>query len=185
MIDARGRPLALPQDDRERCLKFWEWLVALGAERGANPYVGAAAPPEARMPLVVEAMPTPSVSPVSEAPATRSEALATSGEVVASGGGKRISLAELAAQEPATNNESATGSLDKDLARLRESVEAPKKRGLFGRKGRACTSREAGGFARQNHPLHCLLFGYCHRKHLLTGCRRSSWVAFGNALNDV
>lgn len=42
IIDARGRPLRLPTDERQRCLLLWEWLVALGAEEGANPYIDQA-----------------------------------------------------------------------------------------------------------------------------------------------
>jgi hypothetical protein len=126
VIDARGRPLALPDDARERCLKLWEWLVALGAERGANPYIDASPVPELRAPqTIVTATPAPVENPLVSSPER---------EVVASGGGKRISLADLAAQETAKQAESVPGSLDNDLAKLRQSVEAPKKRGLFGRK---------------------------------------------------
>jgi hypothetical protein len=46
IIDARGRPLALPEEPAERCNRIWQWLVALGAERGANPYLENAAQPE-------------------------------------------------------------------------------------------------------------------------------------------
>jgi hypothetical protein len=131
VIDARGRPLVLPQDERERCLKLWEWLVALGAERGANPYLEATTAPEPRAPLVATAPPATPVVP----PAVRPlEVPRPTTEVVASGGGKRISLAELAAQETAANADPAPGSIESDMAKLRQSVEAPKKRGLFRRK---------------------------------------------------
>ncbi|NTW97871.1 MAG: hypothetical protein HGB28_04900, partial [Oscillochloris sp.] len=53
VIDARGRPLHLPADERQRCLKIWEWLVALGAERGPSPYVESR--PAVSMPLAAPA----------------------------------------------------------------------------------------------------------------------------------
>ncbi len=40
VIDARGRPLRLPKDETQRQQVLWEWLVALGAAKGASPYTG-------------------------------------------------------------------------------------------------------------------------------------------------
>lgn len=47
IIDARGRPLQLARDDTQRRSQLWEWLVALGAEKGYSPYLDSsmAAPP--------------------------------------------------------------------------------------------------------------------------------------------
>jgi hypothetical protein len=42
VIDARGRPLRLPEDATQRCAQIWEWLVALGAAQAPSPYVDAA-----------------------------------------------------------------------------------------------------------------------------------------------
>ncbi len=39
VIDARGRPLRLPEDDMQRYAVLWQWLVALGAAQGPQPYV--------------------------------------------------------------------------------------------------------------------------------------------------
>lgn len=39
IIDARGRPLRLLEDEAQRRTQIWEWLVALGVERDTNPYV--------------------------------------------------------------------------------------------------------------------------------------------------
>jgi hypothetical protein len=37
VIDARGRPLTLPDDPAQRHARLWSWLVALNAEQGENP----------------------------------------------------------------------------------------------------------------------------------------------------
>lgn len=39
IIDARGRPLRLEEDAQKRSEQLWSWLVALGVEQGANPYL--------------------------------------------------------------------------------------------------------------------------------------------------
>ncbi|NJP06083.1 MAG: hypothetical protein HC837_10910 [Chloroflexaceae bacterium] len=39
VIDARGRPLRLPDQETQRQAQLWEWMVALGAQRGPSPYV--------------------------------------------------------------------------------------------------------------------------------------------------
>jgi hypothetical protein len=130
VIDARGRPLELPADERQRCLKIWEWLVALGAERGPSPYVEARRPISTPISTPIEA-PTPPPAPRARpAPEGAPKAAA----------GKRISLSELAAQEglrlpePLQPPDAPPGSLDSDLDSLRKTVEPPKRRGLFGRK---------------------------------------------------
>ncbi|WP_298818347.1 glutamate mutase L [Chloroflexus sp.] len=68
VIDARGRPLALPNQGAERRRVLWSWLRAVGAERSDSPYPepdltpspsdGRSVPTDtAPMPIVVE--PTP------------------------------------------------------------------------------------------------------------------------------
>jgi hypothetical protein len=131
VIDARGRPLALPDDDRQRCLKIWEWLVALGVERGPSPYVESRQVVSMPIPVPV-AIPTP-------APAVAPALEVRPPDASKGGLGKRISLSELAAKEGLTPVEApppaaAPGSLDGDLDSLRQTVEPPKRRGLFGRK---------------------------------------------------
>jgi len=98
IIDARGRPLRLPDDARARQQQLWDWLVALGVESGPLPYS-------------VEWQPE-LVSPPLPAP--------TNGN---------ISFVE--SVPPAAESSPA---LDNDLARLRQTVEEPKARGLFRRK---------------------------------------------------
>ncbi len=94
VIDARGRPLRLPDTFAARQRLIWEWLVALGAENGALPYDTTAPIPDM----------TPQIMPF---------------------------VAPLEA--PPTSNGDAP-ALDPDLAKLRQTVAEPKKRGLFGRK---------------------------------------------------
>jgi hypothetical protein len=137
VIDARGRPLPLPERDSERMGLLWEWMVALGAERGASPY-GARTTVLEPAPIVESVQ-----APVAPTPNRRGILDRVGGEQppaseVASGstGGKRISLAELAAQEqpkqPAPPPPSSGPA--NDMAKLRETVEAPEKKGWFGRK---------------------------------------------------
>ncbi len=40
IIDARGRPLHLPDNPKQRYAQLWKWLVAMGVERDKNPYLG-------------------------------------------------------------------------------------------------------------------------------------------------
>ncbi len=136
VIDARGRPLRLHEEPRERRAQLWRWLVALGVEREQSPYAGAITEPAASVygqrssfeptarALAEEAAPVAAgateaaVRPISE---PRDAPPAP---------GKRISLDELKtleAQQPAA-------AIDSDLDALRQSVEAPKRKGLFGRK---------------------------------------------------
>ncbi|MBX0327586.1 glutamate mutase L [Oscillochloris sp. ZM17-4] len=131
VIDARGRPIQLPADSRERCLKIWEWLVALGAEHGASPYVEhrpAVSMPSAAPPEV--AMPRPTTPP-----SEPREPAVVAADAPQAPPGKRISLSELAAQEKLKlPEEPPPAGLDLDLDSLRKTVEPPKRRGLFGRK---------------------------------------------------
>jgi hypothetical protein len=41
VIDARGRPLKLPENDQKRREKLWEWMAALGVVEGESPYLDA------------------------------------------------------------------------------------------------------------------------------------------------
>lgn len=118
VIDARGRPLALPEESRERRSLIWEWLVALGVEQGGSPYGDTE-------PLASEPLEVVPVAPA----AGRDEPV---GEVGAAPAGRRISLDELRAQERAP--QPAARGFDSDLDALRQTVEPPKRRGLFGRR---------------------------------------------------
>ncbi|NNJ10508.1 hypothetical protein EKD04_009225 [Chloroflexales bacterium ZM16-3] len=127
VIDARGRPLQLPADNRERCLKIWEWLVALGAESGPSPYVETRV--TVSIPVVVPAEAVVTPAPTPPAPPAPEVVVADAPKAVS----KRISLSDLAAQEePAPPPD--TSGIDGDLDSLRKTVEPPKRRGLFGKK---------------------------------------------------
>lgn len=104
IIDARGRPLRLPDDPltRQQCL--WDWLVALGVESGPLPY-GAAAP------LATPALPSNGAVVFVETPTSPPHDAA-----------------------PAAQSEDETPQIHDSLARLRQTVEEPKKRGFFRRK---------------------------------------------------
>jgi hypothetical protein len=106
VIDARGRPLRFPADPAGRQLALWDWLVALGVEREALPYSTAEPPPDA---------------PVS---------------VGGRGSQPRISEPRISEPRISEPRQAAGGprSLESDLARLRQTVEEPKKKGLFRRK---------------------------------------------------
>ena len=133
VIDARGRPLALPADGRQRRVQLWNWLVALDAERGDNPYEAQEAAPAAEPAAAMEQAPPP--VPAVARPAEPLEAPPT-GEVVSTGaaGGRRIALDELMAKEQRSAPPPPPTSVDSDLDALRQSVEEPKRRGLFGRR---------------------------------------------------
>jgi hypothetical protein len=94
IIDARGRPLKLPETFAVRQQLIWDWLVALGAESGALPYDTMAPLPDSLPPII------PFVAPL-ESSFTQAGDIPT---------------------------------LDSDLAKLRQTVAEPKKRGLFGKK---------------------------------------------------
>src|SRR5439155_23807335 len=110
IIDARGRPLRVPDDSLARRQLLWDWLVALGAASGPLPYVADEPAPELLIP--------PSPSPL--------------------GGNGNITFVETTPPPPSDSPAQPAGdtsqALDHDLARLRQTVEEPKKRGLFRRK---------------------------------------------------
>ncbi len=120
VIDARGRPLAFAADAREQRKRLWSWLVALGAETGANPDQEASPAVEALLgrEAVTTAVPEPMVVGTTEATPAPSR-------------GRRISLDELAGvEEPEVP---AAPPPEDDLAQLRQTVETPKRRGFFRR----------------------------------------------------
>ena len=93
IIDARGRPLALPSDQVERQQRIWAWMTALGAVSGPLPYETTPAPVD-EIPMMASFLPAGQTLPPGASPAAPLN----------------------------------------DLASLRQTVEAPKKRGLFGKK---------------------------------------------------
>jgi MutL protein len=111
IIDARGRPLRLPETPIERQQLLWDWLVALGVESGPLPY--AAAEP------LSEAM-IPPTTPLTNGNIAFVEAPASTKTT------QPLTL-------PPTSPSTAPDELD-SLAKLRQTVEAPKKRGIFRRK---------------------------------------------------
>lgn len=60
IIDARGRPLVLPENGAERRRLLWSWLRALGAERSDSPYPEPefALPPAPEVPAAAPPSPT-------------------------------------------------------------------------------------------------------------------------------
>lgn len=105
VIDARGRPLRLPDEPQTRQQALWSWLMALGVEREPLPYPA--------LDTVVEA-PPPILSSAKSEPR-----------------GSRTSQLRLD-DRPAA--ETPEDSIEHDLAKLRQTVETPqKKRGLFRR----------------------------------------------------
>src|SRR6266540_983207 len=104
IIDARGRPLRLPSEPQARQHMLWDWLVALGVESGPLPYAAAAS---AEMPE-----PAPELN-----------------ENVTS-----IETPVLSTPPPPPRPADESAVLANDLARLRQTVEEPKKGGFFRRK---------------------------------------------------
>jgi hypothetical protein len=102
VIDARGRPLRLPEDAHARQQALWSWLMALGIEREPLPYPALDSVVEASLPVLT--------APVIPAPLRPGES------------------------RPTTEMPVASGSIESDLAKLRQTVEEPKKRGFFRRK---------------------------------------------------
>jgi hypothetical protein len=105
VIDARGRPLRLPAYSAERQQALWGWLTALGAESEGLPYS------------------------TEEPPADEPVSL--------SGWGTQTRISEprgseMRISEP-VRSPGDPRSLESDLARLRQTVEEPKKKGLFRR----------------------------------------------------
>jgi hypothetical protein len=111
IIDARGRPLRLPETPIERQQLLWDWLVALGVESGPLPY--AAAEPLSEVVI-------PPTTPLTNGNIAFVEAPAST---------KTTQPLVL----PSTPPSPASDELD-SLAKLRQTVEAPKKRGIFRRK---------------------------------------------------
>lgn len=105
VVDARGRPLRLPDEPQARQQALWSWLMALGVEREPLPYPA--------LDTVVEA-PPPVLSSAGSEPRS-----------------SRISYMRFDERQTADSGD----SIENDLAKLRETVETPqKKRGLFRRK---------------------------------------------------
>ena len=103
IIDARGRPLRLPDEPAGRQRLLWEWLLALGAESGPLPYP------------IAEITSEP---PLSVAPTNGS-----------------IAFADVEAPPPAPPaRPGESAPIERDLAQLRQTIEEPKKRGIFRRK---------------------------------------------------
>ncbi|HJZ48220.1 MAG TPA: glutamate mutase L [Roseiflexaceae bacterium] len=109
IIDARGRPLRLPDDPLTRQQQLWDWLVALGVESGPLPYGTADPLPPMSMP-------------------TRS----TNGSITFV---ESSAPAVLSAPPPQPGEADVPQALDRDLAKLRQTVEEPKKGGFLRRKG--------------------------------------------------
>jgi hypothetical protein len=107
IIDARGRPLRLPDEPLTRQKLLWDWLVALGVESGALPYGPA------------ESLPA--------APAPLADSNITFAEPAAP--------AVLSAPPPQPAEADVAQTLDHDLSKLRQTVEQPKRGGLFRRRG--------------------------------------------------
>jgi hypothetical protein len=121
IIDARGRPLALPSEPLARQQMLWDWLVALGVESGPLPYAAAG-----RLPDLSE----PSVAPASNGSITFVEPPAPAPAPAPAPTAAPPPPARPRRIEP----ESPAQPLDNDLAKLRQTVEKPKKRGFLGRK---------------------------------------------------
>jgi hypothetical protein len=105
IIDARGRPLRLSDDPLTRQQRLWDWLVALGVESGPLPYG------------VAERL-----SPMPEPTA------ATNGSITF------VEPAAPAAPSAPLPEADIPQALDRDLAKLRKTVEEPKKGGFLRRK---------------------------------------------------
>jgi hypothetical protein len=137
VIDARGRPLTLAASGRQRRAQLWSWLVALGVERGDSPYVEPDTEPapssEPATPPAVIPSPATAATPPPPAPRPLAEPAASS-EVATSAApaGRRIALDELRARE--AEQPAPPAGPGGDLDALRQTVEEPKRRGLFGRK---------------------------------------------------
>ena len=112
IIDARGRPLHLPDTPLARQQLLWDWLTALGVESGPLPYDAA----EPLSEMVVPATDGTITFVEAEAPSKATDATAPT-----STQGLYPAPSELADE------------LD-SLAKLRQTVEAPKKRGIFRQK---------------------------------------------------
>lgn len=112
IIDARSRPLQLPEDSVARQQLLWSWLVALGVEQGPFPYAVAQSVSEVAIPMVQRAAPV--VEQVSPADP------------------KKSSPPSVLKKSPPPSNPPI--EIEQDLARLRQTVEKPKRRGFLRRK---------------------------------------------------
>jgi hypothetical protein len=109
LIDARGGPEAVSDDAAERQAQLWRWLVALGAERGENPFAAVA----------------PRRFVFSDG-----QALAASSDDV-----PVPTNDEDNDEPPPPPQPEPDSAVERDLARLRETVkDEPPKRGWFRRK---------------------------------------------------
>jgi hypothetical protein len=163
VIDARGRPLRLSRNTRQRAVQLWEWLAALGGVRGRNPFLDVAHPEEAPAPEPAAARPVPAPvngsedpaaepvaelpppeepapfreepAPLPEEPAPLPEEPAPMSEVGGAQRGRRVSLEDLARETEAAPEppEGPPDKIQSDLASLRQTVEPEQKRGWFGR----------------------------------------------------
>jgi hypothetical protein len=70
VIDARGRPLRLSRNTRQRRVQLWEWLAALGGVRGRNPFLDVEHPEAAPVPEPAAARPAPAPVNGREEPAS-------------------------------------------------------------------------------------------------------------------
>lgn len=114
VIDARGRPLRLPEENGARQRALWDWLTALGVADEPLPY-----------PIVERRRrgSSPSDARISSGPTEQGAA-----SLAATPSAERWSSATVPQPAP-------QGGPDDDLAKLRRTVsEEPKKRRLFGRK---------------------------------------------------
>jgi hypothetical protein len=111
VIDARSRPLRLSDTPIERQQMLWDWLTALGVESGPLPY--AAAEPLSEVFV-------PPTTPLTNGNIAFVEAAASTKTT------QPLTL-------PPASASTATDEMD-SLAKLRQTVEAPKKRGIFRRK---------------------------------------------------
>ncbi|HEX9372082.1 MAG TPA: glutamate mutase L [Roseiflexaceae bacterium] len=102
IIDARGRPLRLPDEPLARQKLLWDWLVALGVESGPLPYAAAEPLPDVS-----------ALAPLSNGNITFDD--------------------QIVSPAPAADFETAP-VIERDLAKLRQTIEEPKKRGFFRRR---------------------------------------------------
>ncbi|MCS6880473.1 MAG: glutamate mutase L [Oscillochloridaceae bacterium] len=132
VIDARGRPLHLPEDAAIRRARLWEWLAALGVERGdgldamgAPRSVESASATNGSLALAL----------VGEGLALNAPLAGTSEVAAGATGGQRIALDALPA-EPGGTARPPSNPLpaEDDLEALRKTIEPPKKGRWFGRK---------------------------------------------------
>ncbi|MCU0490976.1 MAG: glutamate mutase L [Chloroflexaceae bacterium] len=140
IIDAR-RPFNASSSAEQRQAAMWDWLVALGAERGTSPYITT----PVAVPAPVLITPPPAGPPNTAAATETAEPMPTPEPVAPLVGaseagntrpGSRISLDELRNNETVTTTPTApsAAAMQDELAKLRQTVEEPpKKRGWFGR----------------------------------------------------